>query len=39
LLVVDAYTTSWGYAPTEDGKVVWATLLASHASIDRSERR
>jgi hypothetical protein len=26
LLIVEAFTTSWGCTPTRDGKVTWATL-------------
>jgi anti-anti-sigma regulatory factor len=26
LLIVEAFTTYWGYTPTRDGKVTWATL-------------
>jgi hypothetical protein len=27
LLLVEAMATSWGWLPSEGGKVVWATLL------------
>lgn len=29
LLIVDAYASTWGFTPTRDGKVTWATLAIS----------
>jgi hypothetical protein len=26
LVIVEAFTTCWGFTPTSDGKVTWATL-------------
>jgi anti-anti-sigma factor len=33
LLVVEALTSAWGYTPTRDGKVVWATLRAHRNGV------
>jgi anti-anti-sigma regulatory factor/anti-sigma regulatory factor (Ser/Thr protein kinase) len=33
LLVVEALTTGWGTTPTDDGKVVWATLRIGRTEI------
>jgi anti-anti-sigma regulatory factor/anti-sigma regulatory factor (Ser/Thr protein kinase) len=29
LLIVDAFASNWGYTPTKEGKVTWATLSTS----------
>jgi anti-anti-sigma factor len=33
LLVIEALTTAWGYAPAHGGKVVWATLRAPREAV------
>jgi anti-anti-sigma regulatory factor/anti-sigma regulatory factor (Ser/Thr protein kinase) len=33
LLVVEALSTAWGSSPTDDGKVVWATLKRRDAAV------
>lgn len=39
LHLVDVYTTSWGSRPTEDGKIVWATLRATPVPRARTGSR
>jgi anti-sigma regulatory factor (Ser/Thr protein kinase) len=33
LLVIEALTISWGWSPTDDGKVVWATLRTARHGV------
>jgi anti-sigma regulatory factor (Ser/Thr protein kinase) len=33
ILVVEALTSAWGTTPTDDGKVVWATLRIGRAEV------